>query len=142
MIYAAREDDTNLPQCICFLVFTTKLSDLIFEKEWYFLPTEVVSARQDFANDGMAYLDTIHSLLFCVRKPGEGFIEKYGISVCIDSPDQSARTRSNQLTVVGGFILRWSMAYSRYDLATLPELNSGVEYDITVLDANLPPMPI
>ena len=40
-------------------------------------------------------------------------------------------------------VLRWSMADGRYDLASLPELRSGVEYDVTVLDAsNLPLMPI
>ena len=40
------------------------------------------------------------------------------------------------------FVLRWSMTDGRYNFATLPELNSGVEYDVTVLDACIPLMPI
>lgn len=60
----------------------------------------MVSAAHDFKNNEMTYLVTIHSLLFCVRKPGERFALKYGLSAGINSPNQSTRSRSDQIVVV------------------------------------------
>jgi hypothetical protein len=42
----------------------------------------------------------------------------------------------------GGFDLRCSMADGRDDLAALPELNDGVEYDVMVLGTSIPLKPV
>ena len=121
-------------------ILSSRRKGIAYRQDWWAL------AR--ISKNEMAYLDSTYSFFFCVRKTGEGSALEYGLSIGIDSPDQSAISQSVKSLLrhcYSGFVLRCSMAHSRYDLATLPELNSEDEYDDTVSRskyANIPLMPI
>lgn len=124
---------TNPPQFVCFLVLSTKFSDLIFEQEWNFLPNKwwaIATTLQIMK--GLAYLDHFNGLFFLVRETGEGFTQKYGFSIDINCLNQSARSQSGFVVWarISGFSLRRSMADGRYNLSAFPELGSMVKYDV------------